>query len=471
MNPPAPAAERQHRLLLAVVTAAVFVSVLNSSMVNVVVPVIARDFRASEAQIGWVITGFLLSYAVAIPLYGRVSDAFSLRKVFAVGLWVFAAGSFVCALAPSLPVLVLGRILQAAGGAAVPALGSVAVTRVLPPGERGGALGLIISSVGVGAAVGPIVGGLVEELAGWHLLFYGSLLLSLLLIPGALRVLPDGGQKTPRSFDLPGGILLGLCAGLFLFGITQGQTASFLAPSSWGSFLLSALAAGLFVWRINTAPHPFVSPKLFANRPYVAAVAVGFFSMFANVSTLVTVPLLVTEANGLSPGQAGLVLTPGAAALAALSPFTGRLSDRIGVKLPIRAGLSLMLASTLFLSTLGAGGPAPLVAAGMLGVGTGFAFANPPTNNAAANALPSKEVGAGLGIFNGAFFLGGGTGPAVIGALIAARSEGPALNPLHDNPAAAPFSDAFLAISAALLLALCASLALSNGTGASSRVD
>ena len=140
----------------------------------------------------------------------------------------------------------------------------------------------------------------------------------------------------------------------------------------------------------------------------------------------------MTSVNGLSSGEAGLVLTPGAAALAALSPFTGRLSDRVGVKLPIRAGLSLMLASTLFLSTFGAGGPAPLVAAGMLGVGTGFAFANPPTNNAAANALPPREVGAGLGIFNGAFFLGGGTGPAVIGALLAARSEmpGPALNPV-----------------------------------------
>lgn len=467
------AQSRGHRLLLAVITSAVFVSVLNSSMVNVVVPVIARDFRASEAQIGWVITGFLLSYAVAIPLYGRISDAFSLRKVFAVGLWVFAAGSFVCALAPSLPVLVLGRVLQAAGGAAVPALGSVAVTRVLPAGRRGGALGLIISSVGVGAAVGPIVGGLVEEIASWHLLFYGSLLLSLILIPGALRVLPDGEPKSgARSFDLPGGLLLGLSAGLFLFGITQGQTASFLAPSSWGSFLVSALAAGLFVRRIKTSPHPFVSPKLFANRPYVAAVAVGFFSMFANVSTLVTVPLLVTSVNGLSSGEAGLVLTPGAAALAALSPFTGRLSDRVGVKLPIRAGLSLMLASTLFLSTFGAGGPAPLVAAGMLGVGTGFAFANPPTNNAAANALPPREVGAGLGIFNGAFFLGGGTGPAVIGALLAARSEtpGPALNPLH-TLGAAPFSDAFLAISAALLVALCASLALSNEHHTPPRVE
>ncbi|QYJ14298.1 Riboflavin transporter RibZ [Rubrobacter xylanophilus DSM 9941] len=460
-----------HRLLLAVLTSAVFVSVLNSSMVNVVVPVIARDFHASEAQIGWVITGFLLSYAVAIPLYGRISDAFSLRKVFAVGLWVFAAGSFVCALAPDLPVLVLGRILQAAGGAAVPALGTVAVTRVLPPGERGEALGLIISSVGVGAAVGPIVGGTVEELASWHLLFYGSLLLSLLLIPGALRVLPDGAElKATRNFDLPGGILLGLSAGLFLFGITQGQTASFTAPSSWGSFLSSAFAATLFVRRINTASHPFVSPKLFANPPYVAAVAVGFFSMFANVSTLVTVPLLVTSVNGLSPGQAGLVLTPGAAALAALSPFTGRLSDRIGVKLPIRAGLSLMLASTLFLSTLGAGGSPILVAAGMLGVGTGFAFANPPTNNAAANALTPKQVGAGLGIFNGAFFLGGGTGPAIIGTLLAARNDSPALNPLYTLDAA-PFSDAFLAISVALLLALCASMALRNEPYASPQVE
>ena len=174
------------RLLLAVLISAVFVSVMNASMVNVAVPVIRRDFGVSEAQVGWVITGYLLLYAVGIPLYGRASDVFSLRRAFSLGLLVFAVGNLISALAPSLPLLVFGRIVQAAGAAAIPALASASVAKVLSPGERGTALGLIVSSVGVGAAVGPVAGGALQQLAGWQSLFYATLVLTLLLLPGAL---------------------------------------------------------------------------------------------------------------------------------------------------------------------------------------------------------------------------------------------------------------------------------------------
>lgn len=449
------------RLLLAVLISAVFVSVLNSSMVNVVVPVIGETYGASEAQVGWVITGYLLTYAVGIPLYGRVADVFSLRRAFTVGLLLFALGSLLCALAPSLTLLVAGRIVQGAGGAAIPALSSVSVVKVLPPGERGGAIGLIVSSVGIGAAVGPILGGAVEEFAGWHYLFVGTLVLTALLLPAARYVLPDDRPEGGRSFDLPGGVLLGLAAGLFLFGITQGQVAGFDSASSWGSFLGSALAAAGFAWRINAARDPFVSPALFRNGAYVAAVVVGFFSMLANVSALVFVPLLVADANGLSPAAAGLVLTPGAVALAVLSPVSGRLSDQIGARTPIIAGLGIMLLSVLAISTIGAGASPWIVAAGMLGVGAGFALANSPNVNAAAASLGPEEVGAGLGIFNGLFFLGGGTGPAVVGAFLAARREASAetINPLYalDAPA---YSDAFLVLALALAISLLATLGL-----------
>ncbi len=288
-----------------VLVSAVFVSVLNSSMVNVTVPIIGQEFGASAGQVGWVITGYLLVYAVGIPLYGRVSDLFSLRSTFTLGLLVFAVGSLVCALAPSLIVLVLGRILQAAGGAAIPALANASIAKVLPPGARGGALGLVVSSVGVGVAVGPVVGGALVGFAGWQALFYASLTLAIGLAIGAWFVLPHTRPAGERSFDFPGGLLLGLAAGLFLFGVTQGQVGGFGSFSSWGSFVGSVFAAAGFTWRIRTAVHPFAPPDLFRNRPYVAAVAVGFFTMLANVSSLVFVPLLVSEVNGLSAATVG----------------------------------------------------------------------------------------------------------------------------------------------------------------------
>jgi MFS transporter, DHA2 family, metal-tetracycline-proton antiporter len=458
------------RLLIGVLISAVFVSVLNSSMVNVVVPVIGRDYGVTEAQVGWVITGFLLTFAIGIPLYGRAADVFSIRRAFTVGLLAFAVGSLICASAPSLGMLVLGRIVQGAGGAAIPALSSVSVAKILPPGERGSALGLIVSSVGIGAAIGPIVGGAVGSLVGWHYLFIGTFILTVALIPAALYVLPDDSPEEARGFDLPGGILLGLAAGLFLFGITRGQVSGFGSAGSWGSFVGSALAAVGFGWRIRRTAEPFVSPTLFENRAYVAAVVVGYFCMLANVSALVFVPLLVSEVNGLSPGQAGLVLTPGAVALAIISPLAGRWSDRIGVRQLIFAGLVTMLLSILSISTFGAGATPVIASLGMLGVGAGFALANSPNINAAASALGPEEVGAGLGIFNGAFFLGGGTGPAVIGAFLAARKEADAgaLNPLYALDAAA-YSDAFLALTLALLISLVAALGLRSTSAKETR--
>jgi DHA2 family metal-tetracycline-proton antiporter-like MFS transporter len=116
---------------------------------------VAEELGASEAQLGWVVTGYLFVLSVGIPLYGRISDFFSLRRIFSVALLLFAAGSLVCALAPSLPVLVVGRVVQGTGAAAIPALSVVAVTRVMPPGERGGAVGLMASGGGVGIAAGP----------------------------------------------------------------------------------------------------------------------------------------------------------------------------------------------------------------------------------------------------------------------------------------------------------------------------
>jgi MFS transporter, DHA2 family, metal-tetracycline-proton antiporter len=453
------------RLFLAVAASAVFISVLTATMINVLIPLIRAQFGASAAEVGWVVTGYALAYAVGAPLYGRISDFFGVRGVFSVGLAGFALGGVICALAPNLTVLVFGRIVQGVGGAAIPALAIVSVAKVLPAGERGVGIGLIGSSLGAAAAIGPVVGGLVGQFLGWRALFVGTLALALVLIPFARRVLPDGGSEEERRFDLIGGVLLGLAAGLFLFGVTQGQGTGFGSFSSWGSFLGAALSAALFVRRINGVPYPFISPTLFKNRPYVAAVLVGFLTMLANLTALVLTPLLLIGENDLPAGAAGLALTPGAVALALLSPLSGRLSDRIGVRTPIVAGLSVMALSAFFISTLAAGASAVMVSVGILGLMSGMAFVQSPLTNAAAGSLPEEEVGGGMGIFQGLLFLGGGTGPALIGAFLAAREEAgiSAINPLYALHAA-PFSDAFLAIALVLAAALMAASALQGGT-------
>ncbi len=138
------------RLFLFVLALAVFNGVLTGSMVNVVLPLIRADFAASPAEAGWIITGFALAYAVGIPIYGRIANVYGVRRLFAIGLLGFAVGGLICAVAPNLPLLTLGRAMQGLTGAAVPALATVAIAMVLPPGARGTALGVIVSSVGLG---------------------------------------------------------------------------------------------------------------------------------------------------------------------------------------------------------------------------------------------------------------------------------------------------------------------------------
>lgn len=459
------------RLVMAVVSAAIFVSVLQQTFVNVVVPDIQKDFGASQGQVGWVITGYLLVFAVGIPLYGRVADLYSLRRTFSLGLLGLAAGSVVCAFAPSLSLLVAGRILQAAGAAAIPALGFASIAKLLPPGRRGAALGLLSSSVGVGAAIGPVAGGFIAGVAGWQSLFFVTLVLALLLAAGAWRVLPDAVSDHPAApgnilealhlFDVPGGLLLASAAGLALFSVTEGQVAGFTSPVTWGSFLLSVVSAVGFVWRIRSAPEPFVSPGLFRNPAFIAAIAVGFFMMFANVGTLVLTPFLLSEVNGLSAAGIGLVLAPGAAAVAILSPVAGRLSDRFGPRVLIQTGLVVMLLSTFGISTLEVGASAVTVALGVLGLGLGFSIVNSPTANAAAATLSAEESGVGLGIFQLVFFLGGGFGPAVTATFLAFRQEvdAAAINPFH-TLGSAPFSDAFLVIALSAAIALVMTLGI-----------
>lgn len=187
----------------------------------------------------------------------------------------------------------------------------------------------------------------------------------------------------------------------------------------------------------------------------------GFLAQFANIGSLFLAPLLLEGVNGLSPAAAGLNLAPGAVAVATLSPFAGRLSDQLGTRAVLFVGLAFMLVSALVISSFAAGASSYIVAGGLLLLGIGYAGTNSPAANAASAAIPREVAGTGLGIYQLFFFLGSGSGPAVLGAFLASRRGGSrgAINPLYSLQAI-PFSDAFLLTALAVTLALLASTTL-----------
>lgn len=452
------------RLLMMVLSLSVLVGSITADSVNPVLPLISKALEASKSQVSWIVSGIALVLAIGIPIYGRISDFFELRKLYIFAIMILASGSLLCAIAPNLPLLVLGRMVQGAGMSAIPVLSVIAISKVFPQGKRGGAFGIIAGSIGVGTAAGPIFGGVVGQYLGWNALFWFTFLLAIMIVIGAYYALPTikpaESVGSNKNFDFIGGLFLGLTVGLLLFGITQGETSGFSSFSSLTSLIGSVVALVGFIWRIVTAENPFVPPVLFNNKDYVNTVIIAFFSMFAYNAVLVFVPSLVIEVNGLSSGQAGMILLPGSVAVAILSPFVGRLSDRFGDKRLIITGMTLMGLSTLFLSTYASGASPLLVSVGVLGVGIAFAFTNSPANNAAVSALDADKVGVGMGIFQGALYLGAGTGAGMIGALLSARRDATEpINPLYRLDAIS-YSDAFLAATGAILIALIAGLGL-----------
>lgn len=447
------------RGILWLVSAAVLFSVLSGTMVNVALPLIGDDLSIEPARLGWLVTGYLLVFGVSIPFYGRLADLHGARKLFVLGLCVFSVGSILAALAPSYVALLLARLIQATGSAALPGLGIALVSQAYPPERRGSAMGFVSAAAGSGAAVGPTLGGFISGVLGWHFLFIISALAGL-LVPVALRILPRGEPNQGEGIDLPGGVLLGLTIGGALLAATEASRGNLLAPLVLVAGSVALVAGMVMILRHRAARFPFVPRDLLQNRPYLALVGLSFGSMAMNLPVLISLPLLLAGHNELSPVQVGLALLPEALVFTALGPISGRVVDRMGPRGPVRAGLLVMIFAGFLLSSFGAGSPVWVVSALAAVLSGGFAFVNSPLTTSVSLVVPRARLASGLSMNSMFFFLGGGLGTAVVGATLTARARAAdAFNPLHTGGAAA-FSDVYLLLLFPLVIALALSATL-----------
>jgi DHA2 family metal-tetracycline-proton antiporter-like MFS transporter len=454
--------------IVAVVCASVFLSVLNASIVNVTLPTIGQDLGVEPGRLGWVITIYLLVYGVAIPFYGRLADLYGARRFFVLGQAVFALGSLLCALAPSYPLLLAARVVQAGGGAAVPGLGVALIGRVAPPDRRGTVLGVLSTTVGAASAIGPTLGGFVTDALGWHYVFALGVLAGL-LVPASRAILAADEGRGGSRLDVWGGLFLGLgIVGALLAG-TEGARAGWGAPIVLWAAAASAAGFVALILRQRGAESPFVPRDLLENRRYLALGALSFCTTTAFVGHLIGLPLLLAGVNGLPPSQVGLVLLPSAALNAVLGVIVGRLVDQAGARVPVRAGLALMLLAVLGLST-SVGAP-PWVMAALLGLlGMGVAFANTPLSTAVSLLVRPERLPSAQSINTMLFFLGGSFGTTLVTAVVAARGRAAeSLNPLHAGPGVG-FSDAFLLLAVPLLIGLALSAAVPGPAVAEQKV-
>jgi EmrB/QacA subfamily drug resistance transporter len=404
----APANERAILTLLASV---VFMAVVNGTMVNVALPYVGDDFAVSEGIYGWLVTGYSLSFGIFNAIDGRLADIVGIRRLYLSGIAVLGVSAVALAFSPTIEVAIGLRIFQGAGSAALPVMGATIISQLIPPAKRGAAMGVILSVVGFAASLGPFLGGLILQFADWRWVFAVVGLVTL-AIPFGIKLLPaelddvEGG-----TFDLVGSVLLGSGVALMMYGFNVVQDAGLgltVGLTVGGGALLLVLFA---LW-INYKDKPFAQPALFTNLRYMATCLQAFAANGTRFGTIVLIPIFLKEVNQLKPIWVGIVLFPGAMAIAFLSRRAGAWADARGPREPVAIGTAVLLVGNL-ITAFYAGGSPYGVAFGMGLTGLGFAFVQTPLLSTASQVLPESETSGGLGIFMMILFIGGAFGVAL----------------------------------------------------------
>jgi DHA2 family metal-tetracycline-proton antiporter-like MFS transporter len=428
--------------LVAVLSVALFFSVMNGSMFVVALPDIAREFALRPSQAGWVITAYAIVFALGSMTYGKLADIYSLRKLITVGVSLFATGSLLGLFSNGFAMLIAARFVQSLGASAIPALAMLIPIRYFPFSERGRVLGIAASSIAFGAGIGPLTGGLVTGLFHWRYLFLVSLGMFITLPFFRLWLADD--PKKEGSFDFIGAFTMAVAVAALLLVITN--------YSLW-LLIVAVVAFVLFILRVNTARNPFIQPALLANRYYRNALISGFLAMGTAFGIMFLVPLMLSNANQLNTAIIGMVMFPGAMTAAVMGRQGGKLADRIGSISVVYMALALLLTGFIALSTF-AGSSIYSIALSLIVGNTGFAFMQASLAKVVSTTLPHEQAGVGMGIYNLMNFMAGAVSVTVLSKLLDATSSAFSINPLALKPAAFIYSNLFFGLAIVTLVNL-----------------
>ena len=406
---------------------AVLLAQVDTSVVNLAVHSIGSELGAAVSGLQWVLDAYNLTYASLLLTGGLLADLCGRRRLFLIGAAVFTGGSMLCAAAPSIQVLIVGRAITGAGAAMLlPA--SLAIIRVQWPEQpaRNRVLGVWASCNGLAFVIGPTLGGMLVDAFGWRSVFLIAVPLGLMAIGFAWRVVEESFHRAGRRFDWLGQLWGAAALGRLTFaGITAGHE-----PTVAGSAFAGAAVA--FVLFLSTEQRhgdaAMVPLDLFRRRAVVGAMMAFCAAPFGMYGLLFLVPL-VWQANGvLSAGAAGLALVPMAAVFFVLSNMAGRLTERVGARAMIAGGTALICVGSLVIGASDAGLPLWLAEVGLILAGLGMGLNTGPLFGVAVAAVPAARSGSAAALINVARMVGATLGVAVLGTMLATvGGDGPGL--------------------------------------------
>jgi len=412
-----PQGHPRRRQILLVLCLSLLVVVIDNTILNTALPTLARVLHAGTSSLQWIADAYTLCFAALLVPAGALGDRYGRRLSLVGGLAVFALGSTAAAFASGAAMLIAARVVMGLGAAFVmPATLSI-LNAVFPPRERPQAIAAWSAVAGVGIVIGPTLGGLLLSHFWWGSVFLINVPLVVLALAGVLLIVPETAEPGSHRLDFAGTVMIAAALFLLVDAIIEAPARGWAAPVTLAEIAAALAGLGLFTWWELRIPNPLIDLRVFAVRAFSAAAAsvtVIFFALFGSLFVLTQYLQLV---HGYSPLSAGVRALPFAIAMAAVSPVSTILAGRLGSRVVIPAGIVLMGAGLLDLSTAGVHTSYPPLAVAVAIMGAGMGLVMAPASTTIMTTVPAHQAGAGSAINDTIREVGGALGIAIIGSL------------------------------------------------------
>jgi EmrB/QacA subfamily drug resistance transporter len=397
---------------------ALFMLMLDNTVVNVALPSIQQDLNASISGLEWTVNGYTLSIAVLLVTGGRLGDIFGRRRMFLAGIVIFAVSSATAGLAPDATALVISRIVQGAGAALMmPGTLSI-IADAFPPHERGKAMGTWAGVSALALAIGPVLGGFLTEHVSWRAIFYLNIPVAIVAVAATIFAVRESRDTSVgRDVDYPGVAILTVGLTALVLALVEGNSWGWGSPQVIGLIAGAAVALPVFVYVENRVKAPMVQFDLLSDRNFLGAVVVALVITFAMMGVFFFLALYMQDILGYSPLEAGIRFLPSTLMIVGIAPVAGRLADRFGPRWLIAGGLTLVAASLFSFSSIAVDSSYLDLLPGFVLLGIGIAMTMSPMTSAAMNAVPVQKAGIASGVLSMFRMVGGSLGIAVTGAI------------------------------------------------------
>jgi EmrB/QacA subfamily drug resistance transporter len=404
---------------LGAVAAGLFMIMLDNTVVNVALPSIQRDLGAQLSELEWIVSGYALTFAALLLTGGKLADLLGRRLVFVAGLATFSGASLACALAPTAQFLIGGRVVQGAGAALMnPATLSI-ISAAFPPRERGTAIGIWVGISATALAIGPLVGGLLTEHAGWSSIFYVNVPIGALAIAASFLLIDETRDTSQEQrLDLAGLVSSGVGLFSLTYALIESNDYGWTSARIVGAFAVAAVGLAAFVVLELRQRLPMLDLSLFRSGTFAGANTVVLLVALAMFGVLFFVSLYMQNILGYSALQAGAAFLPMTALIVGIAPLAGRFSDRVGSRWLMAGGMALVGLQLLYFSRLGAHESYWALVPGLLAGGIGMPAVLTPATAAALSGVPVDKAGVGSAVVNTSRQVGGSLGIALIGAIM-----------------------------------------------------